>query len=745
MNIHDKIENMFPQHMSGDLENHQTLVEFVSEYYKFMDSGMVSYEIIPASGDEAYIKGDTIKGLISGATAKINSVTPDKIFVTPQPLFVDFEKFVVVGNPNKPTSTLLSYEPGATQVKNKLEEYRDVDKTPNNNVMDLFREFMAIIPYNLTEDVDKRKLLKEISSLYRVKGTEASIKILFKILSRSDASVYYPSIDILKASDGKLISEIGLRCKRSDILDKFSEENIGSIIGSKAIHTNSSGLVERVVKHSDDLYDIIFIKNSITGDFEINETDTRYPLLDQFIIITATDGKKYQFELLNVISNEDVKIDFTDPYWANDQLNSITDEVTISVPNNATVGDNYQVASAYKRSDNNVTDYQLLNEMGSAELSLEDGGSILQEEYSLDLIYPSNSLTWDYSSKSFTSLDGGNGWAISPELTTDENPSNSGIENAGAGNHLYRCQVNIPNAASGTYNIPAGDSVWGAPHLIGANATAEISAITSGHITRITSIGSGGSGYAIGDEISISSNEPPTEISPARALVTGISAGGSVNALSLLDKGAGFKKNPNVVTGGSGHGLSLDMLNDPPNLETHGIGCVSEIIITNPGQDYENGANPKITVNNSQYGIKFISNYFKDKANSGVKAGKLFRSNLTYINNDGFISEERKRIRDGYYYQEYSYVIKTSEPRSRWSNILKSSLHPVGLIFFSESLISLSGDVSVKPLANSVTPLNILTGSPLDYGLVHNDPVGYYYNYGDLNGETIYLDYQNLI
>lgn len=739
MKIYDKIENMFPRYIS---EEYTTFVTFVKEYYKFLDSGIISYEIKPESGDVPYEIGDIVYGLSSGATATINSVSNSKLFVSSQSGFIDFEEFEISGFPTKPTSKLLSYVPGTAQVTDKLLEYKDIDQTPNNNIIKFFREFMAIIPYNLTEGIDKRKLLKEISSLYRVKGTEASIKILFKILSNSEASVYYPSIDILKVSDGKWNSETGLRCKRTRILDTFSASNIGNIIGRKAEHFNSSGVVERVVKISDGIYDIILVKSSISGEFDNAAADPRYPLLDQFIIVTGIDGRQYQFELLNVISNENVKLDFSNTDWCNstNNLHAITDEVTISVPNQSVFNfpdyvsgsfPNPYVASAYRRSDTSPIEYQVLLESGSGGLLFEDDDPVTQEDYEVATIWPSNAVTWDYTTKTFNTNDMGNGWY-------------SDIDNTGTGNHLYRCQVLIPSGltqSSGTYAVTAGDAQWGEPHLIGSNAKAKLTTLTSGRITGINQIGSGGTGYVVGDIVTITSVEADTEVSAAKARVSSIGSGGVVTGLTLLYGGQGFQKNPNIVSGGSGTGLLLDTANG--DLDTHEIGCASEITITNPGQDYSQGT--VISIYNPFFGdTNFISNNFVTGVYGGVKVTKLFESEPRYLNTDGFVSEERKRIRDGYYYQEYSYVIKTASPKSIWSNILKSSLHPAGLLFFSEFLIPALVDVSVASLGTNITRLALSSGGPNDYGYIFNDPILYNHDYGDFSNATDYSDYSDL-
>ena len=54
-----------------------------------------------------------------------------------------------------------------------------------------------------------------------------------------------------------------------------------------------------------------------------------------------------------------------------------------------------------------------------------------------------------------------------------------------------------------------------------------------------------------------------------------------------------------------------------------------------------------------------------------------------YLDNNGFCSD-RKKIQDSYYYQDYSYVIKTSKTVEVWKDIITKILHPAGFIFFGQ-------------------------------------------------------------
>ena len=53
-----------------------------------------------------------------------------------------------------------------------------------------------------------------------------------------------------------------------------------------------------------------------------------------------------------------------------------------------------------------------------------------------------------------------------------------------------------------------------------------------------------------------------------------------------------------------------------------------------------------------------------------------------FIGEDGFIDEKTKKIQDSYYYQDYSYVVASSQSIVDWRNDLVGSVHPAGWAVF---------------------------------------------------------------
>ena len=79
-----------------------------------------------------------------------------------------------------------------------------------------------------------------------------------------------------------------------------------------------------------------------------------------------------------------------------------------------------------------------------------------------------------------------------------------------------------------------------------------------------------------------------------------------------------------------------------------------------------------------------------------AKHGTLGETSGKYLNEDGFLDERSKKIQDSYYYQDYSYVVKSSNSINTWRDQLLASVHPAGWqVFGSVDLIS-----SIQSIAN---------------------------------------------
>ena len=84
---------------------------------------------------------------------------------------------------------------------------RDIDTT----LEDFIVQFKKELAYNLPNVVeDERFLLQRIKDHYLAKGSEASYKLLFKLLFGKNVELVYPGRSLLRASDGRWNQELSL-------------------------------------------------------------------------------------------------------------------------------------------------------------------------------------------------------------------------------------------------------------------------------------------------------------------------------------------------------------------------------------------------------------------------------------------------------------------------------------------------------------------------------------------------------
>jgi len=69
-------------------------------------------------------------------------------------------------------------------------------------------------------------------------------------------------------------------------------------------------------------------------------------------------------------------------------------------------------------------------------------------------------------------------------------------------------------------------------------------------------------------------------------------------------------------------------------------------------------------------------------------AGKWDASSERYLTNDGFLSDKMK-LQDSYFYQKFSYVIRTGNNVDKWRDVYNKLVHPSGFIFFGEIFLLL--------------------------------------------------------
>ena len=214
----DKISNLINSQVPDFvLEDHPKFVEFLKSYYTFMESAEISVTSVEATdgirleseltsdtstlildasrldsdrtqldnGDKVlledttygkFTRGETITGQTSNATATVlkEDLDNNKLYISAQDKFIEGE--AIVGATSNARALLNDYQPNPVQNIQQLLNFRDPDKVISNFLTKFRNEFLNTIPENLDGSIDKRKLIKNIKSVYRAKGTSRGMK-----------------------------------------------------------------------------------------------------------------------------------------------------------------------------------------------------------------------------------------------------------------------------------------------------------------------------------------------------------------------------------------------------------------------------------------------------------------------------------------------------------------------------------------------------------------------------------------
>ena len=197
-----------------------------------------------------------------------------------------------------------------------ITKLRDLDTTLDSFIDQFKNELAHNIPYTV---VNERFLLEKIKDQYLAKGSEASFKLLFKILFNKNVVVDYPSKQILRASDGRWNQDVSVFVyvnagNPSDIVGKLVDiitpNRIIRVQVDKRQYVEVE--VDNAVQISEHIYEL-FIDRRFFGDINIGDKMRYSDIFDATILSTTSKvqiqraGKKFKVGELYEIRNGDGK------------------------------------------------------------------------------------------------------------------------------------------------------------------------------------------------------------------------------------------------------------------------------------------------------------------------------------------------------------------------------------------------------------------------------------------------------
>jgi len=250
--------------------------------------------ILEDSSFGKFTVGETITGATSNATATVvaEDLANNRIFISAQDKFARDE--IVIGNSSGAQAVINGYKPNPVQNIQQLTNFRDPDKVISNFLTKFRDEFLKTIPEELAIGLDKRNLIKNIKSMYRLKGTQKGHELFFRILFNEVSETFYPRTQMLRVSDGQWDTQKVLRA----IATVGNTTNLvgRTITGATSSATAVVESVKKFILGSKEISEFVVNNDTLTGTFIIGEqiTGTETDADDYFIKanITGIPGTK---------------------------------------------------------------------------------------------------------------------------------------------------------------------------------------------------------------------------------------------------------------------------------------------------------------------------------------------------------------------------------------------------------------------------------------------------------------------
>ena len=161
----------------------------------------------------------------------------------------------------------------------RLAEYKDIDKTIDDFIIDFKNKYLSDVQFNVA--TNKRLFVKNALEFYRAKGSPRAVDLFFKLIYGLEARVYEPSRDLFRLSDNEWTNERYLELLPSDKnLNFVGKQIFGSISGATAF---AEKLVR--VKTGTKFVEVLYL-SGLSDNFITNELifayDIDQSLTDEF-------------------------------------------------------------------------------------------------------------------------------------------------------------------------------------------------------------------------------------------------------------------------------------------------------------------------------------------------------------------------------------------------------------------------------------------------------------------------------
>lgn len=606
-----------------------------------------------------------------------------------------------------------------------LKNLRDIDNTLNDFIQYFKKELAHNYPIVSANYDTERFLLKNIKDQYLAKGSEASYKLLFRLLYGKDVYMDYPGQQMLRVSDGRWQQDVSIfvRVDQGDpisLIGKtvtvqtskriYNPEVVANADATARITANIENVL--VFDAKANIYEFFLDRNFygdiLPGDSVKYGSEFQGQILPctaklkitnpgqdfrpgQVFQVSSGEGTAFWFKVLETTASENGLKTIDVIKFA---LGYTTDFSVNVLPTSA-------VSTRKKVQQTSVgVSYQIVNDV-MGYITVTSGGANYQQVPDVIIDDPDGTgatahAVLDNGVVSEIVVDTlGQGYTA-PTITiqAQTGDTGSGAEaEAYTGDRYDYTYVDETEGFTESGYVNVGDYWDVTEHGRGAQATTTVS---NGEVDSVTLL-SGGSNYAYGTPVidvaqATDSNGHPTG---RKAVIEPTVVDGIITALTITDGGEGYTS--------------------PPLIRIRGQ------------YGYADGA--YVGTVDRQFFIDAADTISGNPALLNVSLGAIAKYPGYYKTNDGFL-DDSMFIQDSYYYQAFAYVLKIDEQLESYASVVRGMLHPAGMAMFGEYSINnnIALGVALTSLVKSlgITLYDIF--DPVDEGTT-------YWFWKDLNTE----------
>jgi len=596
-----------------------------------------------------FTRGETIRGLTSKATAVVlvEDITNNRLIISAQDKFLDTE--IVVGDDSGAQATISNYKPNPVNNISDLINFRDPDKVIDHFLTEMRNEFLATLPENLAAGVNKKKLIKNIKSLYRSKGSVRGHEMFFRILFGEQSETFYPREQMLKASDGQFDS--------LKVLRVIATVGDATLLIGRTI-TGQTSKATAIVEN--------------TSTFQIGaSTVTQLILNADSILGTFTVGEEIQGTTSDI-----------DDYFIKANITGIPG--TKNITNDGSLNKSTDTISLTAGGEGALFQIEDIGPGKITEIILDNKG--VQYEVGDKLVF-NNSSTGGSGASGFVSVING-GFADQNGSTSIANGTEDRIilENATTQGDAYEGRLIMQEKFTDLQTIE---------QVFLTNGGGQYLELPT--VTVTSTSGNGAILKSYGDEVGKIVRLKTVELGRSYETAPTPPVLGFFNNMIVTNITGSFIVADTVTGGTSGATGTIAEFDSPRGLLR--IKGVSGTFQLNE------------TISSSSGGSSKLAKL--DISTASVNVVSVSDTDGAFISERGKLSETTMRVQDSLYYQDYSYVIKVGQSIARWRDAFKKTMHTAGFYFTGqvdiESRIIVTAKGPVKGVTSGVLEAPLLS------------------------------------